>query len=128
MEEYEFLANCSNKPKEFFKELRKKYNLTVNDVLIKCDISKYVYDRLISKNKISKDNVKKICIGLELNHPYGRFGTKINIFEEMTHTEHLQFHKVYGYGNGNGGFNRYYPFNNAWWWFYWLQLEIKRKW
>ena len=37
---------------------------------------------------------------MELNHIYGRYGTKINIFEETTHTEHVRFHQLYGYGRG----------------------------
>ena len=57
---------------------------------------------------------------MELNHPYGRYGSKIYIFEEITHTDHLKFHQMYGYGRGTGGFNRYYPFENIWKWLYWL--------
>lgn len=57
---------------------------------------------------------------IELNHPYGRYGTKVYIFEEITHTEHVKFHQTYGYGRGIGGFNRYYPFENIWKWLYWL--------
>jgi len=57
---------------------------------------------------------------IELNHPYGRCGSKVYLFEEMTHTEHLKFHQMYGYGRGNGGFNRYYPFENIWKWLNWL--------
>ena len=67
MDDYSFIIHSSNEPKIFCKELRKHYNLTVNDVIIKCNITKYVYDTLIMHNKISKEHVYKICIGLELN-------------------------------------------------------------
>lgn len=53
---------------------------------------------------------------IELNHPFGRYGSKINIFEEVTHTQHVQFHQMYGTGRGNGGFNQYYKFDNIWEW------------
>ncbi len=57
---------------------------------------------------------------MELNHIYGRYGSKINMFVETTHTQHMQFHQMYGYGRGNGGFNMYYPFKNIWEWLQWL--------
>ena len=67
MDDYQFLVNSSNIPKIFFKQLRQMYNLSVNDVLAKCNISKYVYDKLVTDNKISKTNVIKICMGLDLS-------------------------------------------------------------
>lgn len=47
-----------------------------------------------------------------LHHPYGRYGSKIRIYEPMTRTNHTALHKQYGYGNG--GFNGYINFSNAW--------------
>ena len=67
MDDYLFLVNSSNEPKIFFKQLRQRYNLSVNDVLAKCDISKYVYDKLVTDNKITKNNIIKICNGLNLS-------------------------------------------------------------
>ena len=57
---------------------------------------------------------------IELNHPYGRYGSKTYIFEEISHTDHVQFHRINGYGKGIGGFNKYYPFNNYWRWLWCL--------
>ena len=79
----------------------------------------------IRKNYWNEKGYDRALIGsdgfpIELHHPYGKYGSKINIFEELTHTEHIQFHRMYGYGNGNGGFNRYYPFINTWGWLYWF--------
>ena len=51
---------------------------------------------------------------IQLHHTYGRFGRKMTMYEEMTYTDHKSIHALYGYGNLNGGFNRYYPFTNWW--------------
>ncbi|MFA7179335.1 MAG: RHS repeat-associated core domain-containing protein [Dehalococcoidales bacterium] len=53
-----------------------------------------------------------------LHHTYGRYGSKIAMFEPMTRTDHIALHSMYGYGNGNGGYNQYYQFGD-WWWIYW---------
>ena len=37
-----------------------------------------------------------------LHHPYGRQGGNIFIFEEMTQSEHVAFHKEHGYHYYNG--------------------------
>lgn len=76
---------------------------------------------IIQKNYWKEQGYDSTPIGpdgypMELNHPYGRFGSKIEIFEPMTHTEHVEFHRIYGTGRGNGGFNRYYGFDNIWKW------------
>lgn len=64
------------------------------------------------KNQGYKDG--KAPNGEILHHPYGRFGSKINIFEEVTVEEHYAIHAELGYGSGHGGFNQYYPFPNPW--------------
>lgn len=54
--------------------------------------------------------------GYVLHHPYGRYGSKIGIYTPMTTEQHRAIHKMYGYGNGKGGFSQYYQFTD-WWWF-----------
>jgi RHS repeat-associated protein len=51
---------------------------------------------------------------MELHHPYGRFGSRIDIYYPVTRTEHQHIHSLFGYGRSTGGFNQYYPFNNWW--------------
>lgn len=51
-----------------------------------------------------------------LHHPYGRTRSKIGMYYPVMRQEHAAIHAQYGYGNGNGGYWQYYPFNN-WWWF-----------
>lgn len=54
--------------------------------------------------------------GYVLHHPYGRYGSKVGIYTPMTTEQHRAIHKMYGYGNGKGGFSQYYQFTD-WWWF-----------
>ena len=49
-----------------------------------------------------------------LHHPYGRFGSRIDIYYPVTRTEHQHIHSQIGYGRSTGGFHHYYPFNNWW--------------
>ncbi|MCF7932789.1 MAG: RHS repeat-associated core domain-containing protein, partial [Acholeplasmataceae bacterium] len=51
---------------------------------------------------------------MELHHPYGRFGSRIDIYYPVTRTEHQHIHSQFGYGRSTGGFNQYYPFDNWW--------------
>lgn len=74
-------------------------------------IRKYWKSKGYNSAPIGSDGYK-----IELNHPYGQHGTKKYIFEEMTHIEHVQFHRIYETGRGNGSFNRYYKFDNIWEW------------
>ena len=53
--------------------------------------------------------------GYVLHHPYGRYGSKESIYVPITVEEHKAIHKMYGYGNGSGGYNQYYPFSDWWW-------------
>jgi RHS repeat-associated protein len=53
-------------------------------------------------------------IGISLHHPYGRHGSKIDMFYPMPTSEHIGLHREYGSGWGSGGYNRYYPFDFAW--------------
>jgi hypothetical protein len=55
--------------------------------------------------------------GYVLHHPYGRYGSKIGIYELVTVTQHKQIHATYGYGQRTCGFNNYYKFDNIWEWF-----------
>lgn len=52
--------------------------------------------------------------GLILHHTYGRFGAKEDIFYPVTRTEHVLIHRLFGYGNGSGGFNMFVPWDNPW--------------
>ena len=55
--------------------------------------------------------------GYVLHHPYGRYGSKIGIYEPVSVVEHKQIHSSYGYGQKTCGFNNYYKFDNIWEWF-----------
>lgn len=37
-----------------------------------------------------------------------------NIFFPVSPLEHADIHRMFGYGNGNGGYNQYYMFDNVW--------------
>lgn len=51
---------------------------------------------------------------MQLHHPFGRYGAKEDMYYPVTYTEHREIHRELGYGRGNGGFNRYYDFDNVW--------------
>ena len=51
-----------------------------------------------------------------LHHPYGRFGSRIKVYYPKKTTDHIQFHKIYGYGQKTGGFTSAYPTENIWEW------------
>ncbi len=76
---------------------------------------KYWKDKDYSSTPIGDDGYSMV-----LHHPYGWYGNKIKIFTEMTRTEHIQFHQMFGYGRATGGYNAYYPFTNPWRWLTWL--------
>ncbi len=62
----------------------------------------------LKKAPIGSDGKSKV-----LHHPYGRFGRGFYIYQEMTYTEHKNFHAIYGYGR-NGGFYKTIPYTNFW--------------
>jgi len=51
---------------------------------------------------------------MQLHHPYGRYGSKEDIYYPVTLLEHQQIHANLGYGRESGGFNQYYDFDNVW--------------
>lgn len=66
-DDWNFLIKSSDSPKELFTEIRRYYHYKVDDVLVLCDVSKNIYDRIMSNKKISKESALKICVGLKLD-------------------------------------------------------------
>ncbi len=61
-----FYSDLSINPKECFCQLRKFYNLSVEDFLEKSKLSHKVYDNIIGGKKISKISCIKMCLGFSL--------------------------------------------------------------
>lgn len=59
-------SELSIKPKECFCQLRKFYNLSIEDFLERAKLSHKVYDNIMGGKKISKISCIKMCLGFSL--------------------------------------------------------------
>ena len=85
--EYYIFTNLSPSPKESFCQLREFYGYEVKDLLEKANLSSTVYDRIMSKKRISKNSCLKLCLALGLGIPlmkkyFGINGYYLNEFEK----------------------------------------------
>ena len=57
----------------------------------------------------------KASPGMEINHIYGTYGNNRNYFIVQSKSEHIAFHKKYGFKTSGGSFSRLNPFYHNWW-------------
>lgn len=97
--EYYIFSNLSPFPKESFCQLREFYGLEVKELLERANLSNTVYDRIMSKKRISRNSCLKICLafglGVALMKKYlGINGYYLNEFEKEDYIFIKEYEKM----------------------------------